>query len=226
MLTPWLIVVVAACSLLILFIASILSIYAATDTYKSPDYNKDIGIRNAHTYSTVSACIGFVIFALLLALFIMIAIKIWALNVDFKDIKYILNKNVALTREERAKLKEESTDLRNLRHSLTILIILYGLGGIIGCFIVGVLTAVAATKLSNATQSPTISKAYTMTIIAAILGITASLFSMLAVVFGFLITNEEKKMDMTTETVLSSPMSSSPSDVMASSVVKKQAKAN
>lgn len=204
MLSPWLIVVIAACSLLILFITAFLTGFAATDTYKSPDYNRDVSIRNAHTYATVACCISSVVLVLLVSLFIMVTIKIWHLNIDFKDIKSILNKSIPLTREERARLKEENVDLRNLRHSLTILLILYALGGIIGCFIVGVLIAVAATKLSNATQSPTISNAYTMTIIAAILGITASIFSLILVVFGFLITGEEKKMDTSVESVLTS----------------------
>lgn len=202
MITPWLIVVIAACSLLVLLVTAFLTGFAATDTYKSPDYNRDISIRNAHTYATIACCIASVILVLLGSLFVMVTVKIWHLNIDFKDIKDILNKNIPLTREERARLKEESVDLRNLRHSLTILLILYVLGGIIGCFIVGVLIAVAATKLSNATQSPTISNAYTMTIIAAILGITASIFSVILVVFGFLITGEEKKLDTSVESVL------------------------
>lgn len=202
MISPWLIVVVASCSLLVLLIAAFLACFAAIDTYKSPDYNRDISIRNAHTYATIACCISSVIIVLLFILFVMVIVKIWHLDVDFKDIKAILDKNIPLTVEDRATLKEESVGLRNLRHSLTILLILYALGGIVGCFIVGVLIAVAATKLGNATQSPTISKAYTMTIIGSILGITASVFSVILVIFGFLITGEEKKMDASVEKVL------------------------
>lgn len=221
MLSPWLIIVVAVCSLIILLVATILIMFAATDTYKSSSYNSDTKIRSAHTYATISACVGSVIFFLLFILIIMIAVKIWYLNIDFKDVKAILSKIIPVTNEERAKLKGESVSMRNLRHSLTILIIIYAVGGIVGCFIIGVFAAVTASYLSNATQSSVISKAYTMSIIAAILGIAASFLSFVLVVFGFLITNEEKKLDEETDNFLNSPSVVSQVSVATPSVAKK-----
>lgn len=202
MLSPWIVVGIAIITAIILAVASILCIVGAVDSYGSPDYNKDGAIRNAHTYLTIAGTLGAIIAAMLGAIVIMMAFKATRPGVDAKEITRILSMKDAFSHSDKVTLDKDRIELNDLRKSMTILLLLFGVFAVIGCFAVGVLAAMAAAKLGNATKSSKVASAYTASIIAAILGIPAAVLAVIAVIIGFIMTEKSKKLTEMSDKVL------------------------
>lgn len=202
MLSPWTIAILAIVIFLFLISLAIMAAVAAGDCYGSPDYNNDSKIRSAHTSMTICACLGFAAAFVMAGIIVILAYKVTTLNTDFKTIINISKLTSRPSLEQDAKLAHSRDDIRDLHKSLTIVLIISAAVGLVASLIVGILGTVAASNLSNATKSTKVSKAYTLTIFVAILGIMSFVASIAFVSIGFVITGEEKKVgEMATDII-------------------------
>ena len=161
-------IVMAIIACILLLVVSLTATAGAIDTFNSVYYTSDPNIRSAHQYLTISAALGWSSLAILIVILVVAAIAGGFSTVEISEA--LLTKTNPTKEDLIAAYRGERELAAGYTTQIIVLITLIILAIVI--FIIGSLSAVAASSIANMKQRDSYANsAYTYSIVTAVIAI-------------------------------------------------------
>lgn len=192
MVSVWVPILLFVFGIVALAVTAILAIIAAGGVYGSDSYGSSKELHSAHSYLTTAATLG--VITVVVAISVVVGMVHLSLKdkADINKLRALLTKKGELSAKEFTATVKESKIAASFIRSMKYFLFAIGLVLLMEV-VLGVLCAIAASKIAAGPKDSRTQAAYTQSIIAAIIGVPTVIFAVLSISAGVKVVSDTSR---------------------------------